>query len=249
MTETNYPGFPSLNKKDSCDSNDSYDSIEKKDTSDSNQKNNSKKKVFFFILDSSNIHNEVKNNNFRKRKYTMEQKIITTSDFVPKLKPIKTKLIPPKFYLNEKKSDEKSKSCPSSDLEDYDDDEEEEEENEKTEEISTKNINKKNIKNTRKDLEKIKDNKIIISPSEQFLILKDTKSIGEKLLFEKEENIFPEIEPFEDKTPKCDYNDKNFKMFVNLQIKSNDVNNIEKFTKKKGNSLLIIDALKRRNKN
>ena len=250
MAETNFTDFLPSNKEYFCKNNDSNDSIEKLTTNNSNLKKqkHSKNKVFFFPLDSSNNHNRKRNSLFKQRKYTMEQEIASCiTCFVPKLKPIKTKLVPSKFYLNGKKFDEKSKSCPCSDLEDEEDNDDEEEAED--EEISSKNT-KPSIKNTRRDLEKIKSNKMLKALSKQVLTPKNTQTIGERILFEEEgEDIFPEIEPFEDMTPKCEYNINSFKILASEQIRWNNVNNSVKVIKKRVNSLSIIDALKRRSKN
>ena len=251
MAEANFTDFLPSNKKYSYKNIDSNNPIEKLTTNKFNLKKqkHSINKVFFFPLDSSKNHKGKRNSLLKKRKYTMEQEITSCiTCFVPKLKPIKTKLVPSKFYLNGKKFDEKSKSCPCSDLEDEEDNDEEEEEAE-DEEISSKNT-KPSIKNTRRDLEKIKSNKLIKAISKQALTSKNTKSIGERILFEEEgEDIFPEIEPFEDMTPKCDYNIKNFKILASEQIRWNNVNNSVKVVRKRVNSLSIIDVLKSRSKN
>ena len=244
MSEKNCSGSLSHNKRYSSNYNDSIDSIEKQEISHSNIKKRSKKKVFFF-LDSPDVHNGTKKYLFKRKKFTMEQKNFScTADFAPKLKPIQAKLVPPKFYLNENNLDKKPKSCCCSDLEDSDDDEEEE-----NEDITTENSNP-SIKNIRKDLEKIKSFKIQKASSKQVLTSKDFESIGEKILFNEEgEDIFSEIEPFEDIAIKCEDINKSLKMIDNEEIGWNNVNKNEKTERKKINSLSIIDVLKGRNKN
>ena len=99
----------------------------------------------------------------KKRKYSMEEKLVIKKDFVPQLRPIEIHLVPSKLRLNKKgfkdlKCNKDNKillmsnnyfiSCPNS--------EEEEEEESEIDFSPKKKSNKENIKNTRKILHKMK---------------------------------------------------------------------------------------------
>ena len=99
----------------------------------------------------------------KKRKYSMEEKLVIKKDFVPQLRPIEIHLVPSKLRLNKKgfkdlKCNKDNKillmsnnyfiSCPNS--------EEEEEEESEIDFSPKKKSNKENIKSTRKILHKMK---------------------------------------------------------------------------------------------
>ena len=115
-----------------------------------------KKNLYMENIDS-NIDNQI------KRKYSMEEKLVIKKNFVPQLKPIEIHLVPSKLRLNKKgfkdlKCNKDNKillmsnnyfiSCPNSE-------EEEEEESEIDFEPET-NKKDKDIKSTRKNLQKMK---------------------------------------------------------------------------------------------
>ena len=98
----------------------------------------------------------------KKRKYSMEEKLVIKKDFVPQLRPIEIHLVPSKLRLNKKgfkdlKCNKDNKillmsnnyfiSCPNS---------EEEEEESEIDFSPKKKSNKENIKSTRKILHKMK---------------------------------------------------------------------------------------------
>ena len=115
----------------------------------------SKKNLYMEDIDT-NIYD-------KKRKYTMEEKLVIKKDFVPQLRPIEIHLVPSKLRLNKKgfkdlKCNKDNKillmsnnyfiSCPNS--------EEEEEEESEIDFSPKKKSNKENIKSTRKILHKMK---------------------------------------------------------------------------------------------
>ena len=115
----------------------------------------SKKNLYMEDIDT-NIYD-------KKRKYSMEEKLVIKKDFVPQLRPIEIHLVPSKLRLNKKgfkdlKCNKDNKillmsnnyfiSCPNS--------EEEEEEESEIEFSPKKKTSKENIKRTRKILHKMK---------------------------------------------------------------------------------------------
>jgi hypothetical protein len=124
---------------------------------------NFKKSIGFF--QKKNLYMEDIDTNIydKKRKYSMEEKLVIKKDFVPQLRPIEIHLVPSKLRLNKKgfkdlKCNKDNKillmsnnyfiSCPNS--------EEEEEEESEIEFSPKEKSNKENIKSTRKILQKMK---------------------------------------------------------------------------------------------
>lgn len=185
-----------------------------------------------------------------KRSYTLNKEIVKfTLGFVPKLKPLKIKLVPSKFQLNDKKNKEKSNSCPCSDY--YDSDEEED--------FTVKlEIDKRCIKDTRKDLVKIKDNTIPHIMTKQILNNGDIPIENAKIanIYDELNNddIFPDIEiqKVGDLTPSIDFFDKNEESGKNRNFSFScfsEKSNIIQNRKKRNNSISIIDALRMKNQN
>ena len=117
------------------------------------------------FLSKKNLYMEDFDTNIydKKRKYSMEEKLVIKKDFLPQLRPIEIHLVPSKLRLNKKgfkdlKCNKDNKillmsnnyfiSCPNS--------EEEEEEESEIDFSPKKKSNKENIKSTRKILHKMK---------------------------------------------------------------------------------------------
>ena len=236
---------------------DNNEAIENKNTNDTLRKKSSDKNYIYSPLDSCerDVCPQGMSKKLHNRKYTLEEEIISfQADFVPKLKPIKMKLVPSKFNLNDKKRIEKNNSCPCLDYVDLDD--YEYDENEILEIEGT--VAQKNIKNTRKDLIKIKDNdEIPHSLTKQVInnnnILNEDEKIIDSIIFEEniqndEFDVFPEVEPIGEKTPKpkVDYDKL-------IKAEKNNFHNWSTFRKcedekiKKKNTISIIDILKMKN--
>ena len=195
-----------------------------------------------------NVSHSKTNKKPKKRKYSLEKEIIDCQiDFAPKIKPIKMKLVPSKFYLNKKNKNEKYNSCPCLDCEDLDNDEDE------IFQVEGKNV-KKSIKDTRKDLLKTKDNDAIPHALTKQVINNDNILEDEKLtdnmIFgenfkDNDFDIFPDIEPIGEKTPKLkmDY-DKLIKKEKDDLCSFNVLQKPEKLKTKKKHSTSIINELK-----
>ena len=231
------------------------EAIENKNTNDTLRKKSSDKNYIYSPLDPCEIDviSQGMSKKLHKRKYTLEEEIISfQADFVPKLKPIKMKLVPSKFNLNDKKKIEKNNSCPCLDYVDLDEYEDEDDENEILEIEGT--TTQKNIKNTRKDLIKIKDcDEIPHSLTKQVInnnnILNEDEKIIDSIIFEEniqndEFDIFPEVEPIGEKTPKpkVDY-DKLIKTGKN-NYNWSAFHKCEDEAIKKKKTVSIIDILK-----
>lgn len=219
------------------------------------RKKHSSKKLLFESNDLPG--NEIaspQNKNKIRRSITFDKEIIEFSlDFVPRLKPIKIKLVPSKLYLDEKRYPEKYESCPCSQYYDSDDEEDSPQ--------KLENNQKESIKDTRKFLVRIKD---LTKMKDSIPHIKTEQIINNNNILENAniDNIYNEINN-EDNFPDIETNDltpkiKDFDITVENNynrnfsfscVNNNDNNDNNLQSRKKSNSISIIEVLKMKNKN
>ena len=221
----------------------------------------SKKNLYMEDIDT-NIYD-------KKRKYSMEEKLVIKKDFVPQLRPIEIHLVPSKLRLNKKgfkdlKCNKDNKillmsnnyfiSCPNS--------EEEEEEESEIDFSPKKKSNKENIKSTRKILHKMKSGTLpkVLSRN---LIEPSCNIFKEEMKFDYESD--KDGDSFESKKDEDYINNDNLLLyndddFINYKIDEKDKDEEQKEGKegkdgKEGkhnvrtnriNSCSILDVLKNR---
>ena len=187
----------------------------------------------------------------KKRKYSMEEKLVIKKDFVPQLRPIEIHLVPSKLRLNKKgfkdlKCNKDNKillmsnnyfiSCPNS--------EEEEEEESEIDFSPKKKSNKENIKSTRKILHKMKSGTL--------------PKVLSRNLIEPSCNIFKEEMKIDYESEKDSFESKEDENYINndnlllydgddfIQYKKEEKDGKPNVRSNRINSCSILDVLKNR---